>query len=119
MTLSLATGLLIGASLLLAGTALFHATGHEMAATMVEPRVAPVQRMIWLNATIGWLVIAKLWLVAAFRPGREWALVAVLAAVYPIASGLSLWLAAGPGHPGVWMLLASALLAIIAAWSRR
>jgi hypothetical protein len=107
------------ASLLLAATAVFHATGHDMAASMVAAERQSIMRMIWLNATIGWLVVAAIWLAAAVRISRDRAGMAAIAALFPLASGVSLGVAVGPGHPGIWMLLASAVLALSASWSNR
>lgn len=119
MTPARSRWLLGAASLLLAATALFHASGTGFAVSMVSAEQQPIMRMIWLNATIGWLAIALLWIVAAVRSPRDWALMSALAALYPLASGVSLWAAVGPLHPGIWMLLGSGALALGAAWSSR
>ncbi len=119
MTPARSSWLFGAASLLLAATAIFHATGQDMAASMVAAERQSIMRMIWLNATIGWLVIAAIWLAAAVGRSRERAVMAAVAALFPLASGVSLWVAVGPGHPGIWMLLGSAALALAASWSNR
>lgn len=108
-------GFLLIAAALLTATAVFHATGLPMVSDWLEGGRQSLLKLLWLSPAFDWLVVALLWVAAALRPSRNLVLVIWISALIPLYTAVGLILTVGLGHPGLYMLLGSILLALIGA----
>lgn len=108
--------LLICGAVLLVGTAAFHSTGFDMAKGWVEGQRGIIVGLLWAMLAVDWLIVAAVWLYAGLRrlPALRWPV--VITGFIPAICGTLLLATVDAGHPGGYMLLASAALGWAGAW---
>ena len=110
---------LIAGSVLLVATAAFHLTGLDSASEWLGGTRGRIVALLWATAAISWIFVALIWSFAALRPTSALRWPVWIAAMIPGMTGLLLLLGVDAGHPGGYMLIASAVLAAIGAWRMR
>jgi len=106
---------LIGGAILLLATAIFHMTGLPMVSDWLPAQRGQILGALWVSPAIDWSVVAVLWLIAAFRGGREWAIAVAVSAVIPVTMAIALFTIVGIAHPGPFMLTGAVMLALFGA----
>ena len=104
------------AALLLFATAAFHASGATMVSGWLPGQRGAVLDVLWVIPVIDWAIIGVLWLVTAWKDDRRLAPLVWISAVVPLLVAILLIKAVGFGHPGIWMLMAAAVLASAGAF---
>ena len=103
------------AALLLFATAALHASGATMVSGWLPGQRGAILDVLWVVPVIDWAIIGVLWLFVAWRDERPLAPLVWISAVVPLLVAILLIKAVGVGHPGIWMLIAAALLACVGA----
>lgn len=113
--------LLFAAAALLATTAFIHAMGQPMVDGWVqalgEKQKAAIC-LVWIAASIDWIVTAALWGLAAWTRKRDLLIASAIVTVIPAAMAVGI-MSIEPGFFGGWMLAGSVALAsagILAGW---
>ena len=103
-----------GAALLIA-TAAVHSLGSSMVSGWLEGERRAILMLAWFVLAFDWIVVALLWLYAAWRGGRSLAPAIYLTAAIPAVTAVGLILVVGPGFFGIWMLAGAVALAVAGA----
>jgi hypothetical protein len=109
---------LLAAGVVLAATAIFHLSGLAMAASWLDGVEGRIVELLWITPAASWLIIAGYWLHSGWRgpvppPG------AILAtALLPLVVAVPLLVTISPAHPGGYLLIAAAGLALATARRR-
>lgn len=103
------------AALLLFATAALHASGATMVSGWLPGQRGAILDVLWVVPVIDWAIIGVLWLFVAWRDERALAPLVWISAVVPLLVAILLIKAVGVGHPGIWMLVAAAVLASFGA----
>ena len=103
------------AALLLFVTAAFHASGATMVSGWLPGQRGAILDVLWVVPVIDWAVVGVLWLFIAWKDDRRLAPLVWISSVVPLLVAVLLIKAVGFGHPGIWMLIAAALLASVSA----
>jgi len=107
--------LLVAAAVLLFATAVFHASGGAMVAGWLPGARGAILTSLWYVPVVDWSVVGLVWLFVAWRRERRFAPIVWLSALIPLTVAALLIAAVGPGHPGIWMLIGAAALALLGA----
>lgn len=103
--------LFAGAALLTA-TAVIHAGGQPMVDGWVQGLTEEQKAaicVVWVSDSVSWIVVAAIWLIAAWKR-RGWLGAAAIGAAIPATTALGI-VAIDPTFFGGWMLVASVALA--------
>ena len=103
------------AALLLFTAAALHASGATRVSGWLPGQRGAILDVLWVVPVIDWAIIGVLWLFVAWRDERPLAPLVWISAVVPLLVAILLIKAVGVGHPGIWMLIAAALLACVGA----
>ncbi len=115
----MARALLIAGAVVLFATALFHMSGLESVAGWLEGDRGRIVALLWASAALNWTVVALIWIFAAAWPSPALRWPVWISAIIPVSLALFLLSLVDPTHPGGYMLLLSAILAVIGGWRLR
>ena len=111
----MARTLLIAGAVLLAATALFHMTGLASVAAWLDGDRGMILSLLWGAAAFSWAAVALIWAYSAARPSPALKWPVWISALIPLSVGVLLLALVDGTHPGGYMLLASAALAVLGA----
>ena len=108
------SALFLLAGVLLLVTAGYHMTGQSEVGSWMDGRQGNIIAALWLAPSLAWAAVGVFWIYHAFSErSPSWATVLVTASV-PLSLAIPLAVMVDPFHPGVYMLLASGALALLA-----
>lgn len=104
--------LLTIASLILIGTAAFHATGAPTVMGWLSGERAALLAALWYMPAFDWLATGLAWLAIAWRGDRRLAPLVWLLALIPAGAAAAIAVSVGPNFLGVWLLAGATALAL-------
>ena len=107
--------LLAIASVILFATAAFHASGASTVSGWLPGQRGAILDVLWIVPVVDWAIVGILWLAIAWKDDRRLAPLVWISALVPLLMAVLLVKAVGPGFPGIWLLVAAAVLAVIGA----
>ena len=110
---------LAAGAFVLIGTAMFHMTGLGEAATWLEGTRGRIVSLLWAVAALNWVIVASIWGFAATRPSPLLRWPVWISALIPGLVGAILLAAVDRAHPGGYLLILSAMLAVAGGWRLR
>lgn len=112
-TMSVARVMLGLGALLLFVTAAFHASGAAMVQGWLPGSRGRILELLWVIPTVDWAIVGLLWAAIAWFDDSRLRLLVWISAVIPVMIAILLIKAVGFGHPGIWLLIGAAVLAIV------
>lgn len=110
------SALFLLAGLLLLTTAGYHLMGQGTVGSWLDGREGDTLAALWLAPALAWAAVGAYWFYHAFsEKSPSWGAVLVTVAS-PLSVAIPLALLVDPYHPGVYMLIASAALAL---WAKK
>ena len=100
-------------------TAMFHMTGLSDAAAWLEGTRGRIVGLLWTVAALNWVIVASIWVFAAARPSPLLRWPIWISALIPGLVGAILLAAIDHAHPGGYLLIVSAMLAVAGGWRLR